>query len=509
MKWVLIVLNVLIIDITIFSQDNCHFSLLSNDTMYNDYIENVFDDSEEQQIIAIGTKFYRDFSVSSFHGPVFQKFDYCGNKLIDKRYEAIDSLIILGHYWLETNLTKVDEPVQKRTIKDNNGLYCTALRVADTMTSSLSLMLVGIDNYGNIRRRSLPFSLNEDINCSIRNIKLLNDKRILLILDGCDAVNGKYWFLYFDERYRLLEKRQIHLNSEIFAIEEIEGKGFICAAYGLNLGQYKVFKMDSMGSIAWEYNPYPERDGAVRQIKVLNNKIIIVGSVGGVALKSPGLGLITELDFEGALINQISISKDSGAINFCSFIIDGADTYYIAGYETSRADARGSDIILYRIDNQSKTIWDTSYNFVSLLGTSNGGFYNDYGGFDLIETMDRSLVTFGGNVYSSVSSKVNVVHKDGIIIKTRPGFLTKSEETSLAKSNFYTLEPNPVVEKLHIRGNLEKLERFRIFDFQGLLVLSGNGKDIPQSVQDFAPGLYILQVMDANKVSHNLKFVKM
>jgi hypothetical protein len=65
------------------------------------------------------------------------------------------------------------------------------------------------------------------------------------------------------------------------------------------------------------------------------------------------------------------------------------------------------------------------------------------------------------------------------------------------------------VEKLHIRGNLEKLERFRIFDFQGLLVLSGNGKDIPQSVQDFAPGLYILQVMDANKVSHNLKFVKM
>ena len=77
-----------------------------------------------------------------------------------------------------------------------------------------------------------------------QHVKLLNDKRILLILDGCDAVNGKYWFLYFDERYRLLEKRQIHLNSEIFAIEEIEGKGFICAAYGLNMGKYKVFKMD-------------------------------------------------------------------------------------------------------------------------------------------------------------------------------------------------------------------------------------------------------------------------
>lgn len=492
-----------------FPQNNCQFARLSNDTVFQDYIERVFDDPANEEIIVIGTKMSRNNSSNFlYRAPFFQKYNYCGDLILDKGYPQVDSLIVWNHEHLLTNRTNIFEPIENRTFKDQNGLYCIALRVLDTLTNKVNFVIVGLDRNGNISKKVIvPLSDEEFYKYAIKNIKLLSDNKILLIL--YNALTYQYLFLYFNVDYTLFNKKIFDLNAEIYGIEEIATQTYICAENGKDLKQFKIFSVDSAGDKTWEYNPYPSRKGAVRQVRVIENKIVIVGYINKADLMTTGQGLITTLGTNGKVINEIVVSDSIGNLLFQSVIKDSQGHYTAAGYsQRANADSSGTNIILYTIDTSSNILWDTSYNFISKLGTSDNGYYNDYGGFDLIEIKDNSLITFGINIYKSASSFDRTSHNDGILIKTKPGFITNANESKLHKSNLYLLEPNPVIDELHIKGDLCNIQSLRIFDFKGQLMLSVAKNDYSLSVCNFVPGLYILHVVDMNKVIHKLKFVK-
>ncbi len=87
-------------------------------------------------------------------------------------------------------------------------------------------------------------------------------------------------------------------------------------------------------------------------------------------------------------------------------------------------------------------------------------------------------------------------------------FLTGNNRKNSSRDILYTIQPNPVTNELNILGDLDNIQNFRIFNFNGQLMLNGKRDNCILSLANFVPGLYNLQIIDFNFVIHNLKFLK-
>jgi surface protein len=78
--------------------------------------------------------------------------------------------------------------------------------------------------------------------------------------------------------------------------------------------------------------------------------------------------------------------------------------------------------------------------------------------------------------------------------------------TETLTNNEVSIYPNPAKDFIHIK-NVKDFNYYKIFDFSGRLILSGNLNDGKIDISSLAKENYILQIMAKDKI-HSIKFIK-
>lgn len=484
----------------IIASAQCSFQYISNDTVFQDYIEFIYQMKNVNEIIGIGTRVNRGIiNDSVFNAPVFQIFDDCGNILNKTVYKYIGNSRLI-HKSLPTHGSYKNEPIGNTTIKIKDDEFLIVDRAHDISTNEFQMILFKINEKGVIKSyNTTTLNINEINQTTVKHVLLLKDKKILVILwDNSE----QYTFYYFDENLNYLLKKSLSLVRGIRAIKEADNGEFICTSLVNDNSAFQFYRFDTTGEIKWMVSPY-NNSGSAREILIENNKLYITGSAGA-------FGVFLICDMEGSIIKEFKYDTFFCEPRFCSTLLESDSTYTIGGYikHCDLADKRGSDIAIFRIDAHGKILWDRLYDFRNALSTSDSrGYYNDYGGFVLAKTTDGAIITLGMSKYSR-SSPGGIYHEDAVLIKTEP-IVVSTKDLQLNFVNYqFNLLGNLVKDNLSIEGPFDLIKNWSIISLKREVVTYGYKWSDPVNISDIKGGMYALKILDRNNFEYLLKFVK-
>ncbi|HRG69638.1 MAG: T9SS type A sorting domain-containing protein [Saprospiraceae bacterium] len=509
MKIKLTIILIYFIQLNTYSQ--CEFAILSNDTIFQDRIQNVFDDNINEQIVVFGSRHVRkelNNPDSIFNAPIFYKFDYCGNLLSSKIFQYIDSFKI-DHRNFQYNPVYFYESTAHRVFQFNPHSFHLVLPLIDTLNKIGFYSIVEIDYEGNILNFSkLMVSQNEYQLYAQTLVKFSETNYCLFLQDYQQQINAIYFLDgAFNARYKL---QNVSLDP-IRSIIATEDNKFIICTYSESNATANISKYDTAFNLEWNLLPYGNRFGTIRQFLKKGENYIAIGSIkSNFNFPNQDLpyGIILEFSAQGNLINELKINSKKGSLEFSSLIIDANRNYNISGYLNSTSDSSGSDVIIYQLDTFGKILWDTSYNFKNNFGTSSTrGYFHDYGGDKIIKLKDNSLLTFGYTEYSPPNWATNrKLHEDATLIKTR----TNSIHTQTVQSEKHSISlfPNPFSDYIQLIGQMDQVTNYKIFSIEGMELLFGDNNFTSINTTSLPCGSYILQIFFKNKTMLCKKLIK-
>ena len=114
-------------------RSQCSFQYISNDTVFQDYIEFIYPRKDADEIVTIGSRINRGFTNDSvFNAPVFMVFDYCG-KIINKNFYNYIGSYKLKHEPMPTHNTYKEEPIGNTIINTNKDEFLIVDKAFDTL----------------------------------------------------------------------------------------------------------------------------------------------------------------------------------------------------------------------------------------------------------------------------------------------------------------------------------------------------------------------------------------
>jgi hypothetical protein len=483
-----------------FSLSQCSFQYISNDTVFQDYIEFVYSKKKSDEIIAIGSRINRGLiNDSVFNAPVFQIFDYCGNLRNRTIYNYI-GIYKLKHEQMSTHNTYKEEPIGNRAININEDEFLLVDKAFDTLLKKQVMILFIINENGEPRKyQTMGLSIQEANDNIIKNVLQLKDGKILVIL--WNNAYG-YFFYYFDKNLDFIYKKTFDLGRGIRSIKEVDNGEFICTSLAYDKTSFQFYRLDTTGEIRWMITPYKVL-GSAREILLENNKMYITGGVGG-------FGVFLICDMNGNILKEFKYDTFYCQQRFCSAYVNSDNSYIIGGYiqHCESIDKRGSDVAIIKIDTNGTILWNKIYDFRNALGTSGeGGYYTDYGGFMIDKTNDGGIILNGLSQYRGLSSEV-VLHEDALLIKTEPVLVTNANKQININILQFDLSANLINNYLNINGPVNLIKDWVVYSLQGEVILYGNEWSGQVNINNIEAGMYTIRIMDRNNYKYFLKFIK-
>jgi hypothetical protein len=475
----------------------CEFTYLSNDTLYQDYIEFVSEDNNTSSIITIGSRYARRSQNDSlFNATVFQIFDECGTKQFTKVIRTIESFKI-KHERLPFHHTYLQEPVGNITIQFNDKLFFIADKAIDTNLLKNVLILYTLDTKGNlVNYNTLTLSSGEANQNVVKNVIRLKNGQVLVVLwDN----SYQYLFYYFDEKLNFKSLSSYNLGRGIRSIIEAENGGFYCSSLTYDKTSFQLYKLNVNGGITLLSTPF-NQFGSIRDIGLYNNRIYCVGGVAA-------SGVLMICDTIGTIVNLFQYDTAYCQQRFCSFSKDKDQFVYISGYlqHCDKSDQRGSDIFITKIDSIGYPSEYKLFNFKSDLGTSSDGdYYSDYGGFTTLKIKDGSIITNGKSLYRAQYSGVPL-HEDAIIIKTKELLSGSTNNKSNYISSPFIIYNNH--QFLSIQGPIETVKNWKISNLNGGIIYSGNALNSSIDISTLHSGIYFICLTDCRAQNYSVKFI--
>lgn len=484
----------------------CSFQYISNDTIYQDYIELIYSKKNKDEIVAIGSQINRGtINDSVFNAPVFRTFDYCG-KVINKIIYQFIGNNKLAHRPMPTHNTYKEEPIGNTNLKLQNNGFLLVDKATDTLLNQQVLILFSIDENGKlVHYQTLNITDNEANHSAIKNVIELRDGNILVILwDYSD----RYSFYYFDKNYDYLYKKSFSLGRGIRNIKQLDNGDFICTSLAYDNYSFQIYRMDTDGEIKWMLTPF-NTFGSAREVLIKNNTIYITGAVN-YGIKSP-FGVFMICDINGSILKQFIYDTFFCQPKFCSAYLNSDNTFVLAGYieYCDANDIRSPDLAIIGIDTSGSILWNELYNFENAIGTKGPGGYNtDYGGFAIARANDGSMIINGMSRYSGLRPG-GILHDDAILVKTLPIVESNLDIQNKYQNPEYYLKSTLLNKTLDIFGPVEKIVTWMIFSIQGKVLLTGHKWENQLTINEIKSGIYIIKLMDMKKTQYYFRFVKM
>ncbi|MBL0238032.1 MAG: hypothetical protein IPQ02_15885 [Saprospiraceae bacterium] len=306
----------------IIASAQCPFQYISNDTVFQVYIEFIFPTKNVNEITSTGTRVNRGIiNDSVFNTPVFQIFDDCGNILNQTIYKYVGNFRLI-HKSIPTHRSYKNEPIGNTTIKVKDDEFLLVDRAYDISSNEFQMILFKIDDTGVINSyNTTALNINEINQTTVKHVLLLKDNKILVIVwDNAE----QYTFYYFDKNLNYLLKKSLSLVRGIRAIKEADNGEFICTSLVNDNSAFQFYRFDTTGEIKWMVSPY-NNSGSAREILIENNKLYITGSAGA-------FGVFLICDMEGSIIKEFKYDTFFCEPRFCSAHLGSDSTYTIGGY---------------------------------------------------------------------------------------------------------------------------------------------------------------------------------
>lgn len=500
MKIILIIFVVYLIQLKSYSQ--CSFEILSNDTIYQDYIELIHSKKNSDEIITIGSRINRGIISSEiFNAPLFKSYDYCGNILTDTFYLFFNS-IKLSHRPLATHYTYKNEPIGNKAIAISDNEFLIVDNGQDTLTNELKLVLFRINAKGKLLGiNTLNLNDLQANHKTIKHVIKLKDDKLLVIL--WDYFN-EYTFFYFDVNYNLLYSKDFTLPRGIRSLQEINNGEFICTTLAYDSLTFQFYKLDTNGLINWITNPY-NINGSASEIQILNNKLYITG--GANQINKGNFGAFIICDLNGNILRQFKFDTIGNNMRLCSAFIESENEFILGGYIYNNVENNAEDILIFKIDSTGQINWLNLYNFKSGIGTSGPrGYFKDYGGFGITKTNDGGIVTYGSSQYRSNINGVPL-HDDATLIKTKPILISSNKNNKTIQNEFY-LNSNLISSELNLNGSTHHIKSWSIYTLQGVEIFKGNNWLNPINIEALLPQIYVLTIADKFNNNYSISFLK-
>ena len=250
-----------------------------------------------------------------------------------------------------------------------------------------------------------------------------------------------------------------------------------------------MVKTDANGRLLWKktYNEYPRQAGS--SLVYNDNKILLVGTFNTMEDGSGiSKGCIQFIDTSGNTILKRTYNESNNS-EFTSILVSN-NKYYLGGINSHFDPIDRTQGWLLIIDNIGDIISQRLYNPNT---TWPEQIYN------ISKTEDGFLMSGFG-----VDPNDTVVNQDAWLLKVDSfGCLTPGCQIVGIDNIPYSKEeieiyPNPAKDLIQFRHST-KIISYRIADYNGKLINSGNYIESGINVAQFAPGSYIVQVLLENK----------
>ncbi len=481
----------------------CSFELLSNDTIYQDYIELTYANTNVDKIVTIGSRINRGtINNNIFNAPTFKSFDYCGNLLIDTFYLNFGSIKI-SHRPLEKHYTYKNEPIGNKAIVINENEFLIVDNGIDTLTNDLSLILFRINDNGVILGYN-SFNINDEQanHRTIKHVIKLKDGNILVIL--WDYFN-EYNFLFFNSKLQFEYNKKYVLPRGIRSLKEIEDREFICTSLAFDSLSFEFYRLDTNGQIKWKSNPFNIK-GSASEVQIIKDKIYVTG--GANQFDKGTFGAFIKSDLNGNILKQYKFDTINNGQRLCSAFIESENEIIITGYVYNLSENRAEDIIIFKLDSSGNINNLQLFNFIPTLGTTGPrGLYKDYGGFGICKSNDGGVITYGNSQYKSNLNGV-VLHEDATLIKTKPILITNNSHVIADSKIKYALTTNPIKIEINLTGPLYEIKSWKLFNLHGVDILKGKNWSNSPNIQHLPSGVYFLKIVDRFNYNYILKLVK-
>jgi hypothetical protein len=259
-----------------------------------------------------------------------------------------------------------------------------------------------------------------------------------------------------------------------------------------------------------------------------NSNIIVAGAFQGTLDTDPGpaVNLLTANNVPNAFNTDVFLAKYDvngnllwsgkyGSLNYedvYEITCDPNDNILISGslYDTCDIDM-GSGIFTAPLTTTATTFPEPTIIKYSSSGTLlyafclNGSGYNSYGGVAYYGNILYCTGSYNGPLDTDPTSANLTLNDDGYVhVKYIDPTVTGIDDLS-SHSNNPVVYPNPATEEIQIQENFSG--QYIIFSFDGRRIAEGStfGRI---DIQFLPSGVYVLQLIDGNRVNSITRFVK-